>query len=42
MYAEIYKMLMKEFPGNSTGGDCHFLLQGIFPGPGIELRSPTF
>ena len=23
-----------DFPGNSTGVDCHFLLQGIFPTQG--------
>ena len=28
-------------PGKNTGVGCHFLLQGIFPGPGIEPRSPT-
>ena len=27
------------FPGKNTGGACHFLLQGIFPGPGIEHLS---
>ena len=27
------------FPGKNTGGGCHFLLQGIFPGPGIESLS---
>ena len=26
-------------PGKNTGASCHFLLQGIFPDPGIE---PTF
>ena len=25
------------FPGNSTGVDCHFLLQGIFPNQGLNL-----
>ena len=29
------------FLGNSTGVDCHFLLQGNLPDPGIEPRSPT-
>ena len=28
-------------PGRNTGVGCHFLLQGIFPGPGIKPRSPT-
>ena len=28
-------------PGKSTGVGCHLLLQGIFPTPGIEPRSPT-
>ena len=26
-----------DFPGNSTGVDCHFLLQGIFPTQGLSL-----
>ena len=26
-----------DFPGNSTGVDCHFLLQGIFPTQGSNL-----
>ena len=25
------------FPGKSTGEGCHFLLQGIFPTPGLNL-----
>ena len=25
-----------DFPGRNTGVDCHFLLQVIFPTPGIE------
>ena len=25
------------FPGSSTGVDCHFLLQGIFPTKGLNL-----
>ena len=29
------------FPGKNTGGGCHFLLQEIFPDPGIEPRSPA-
>ena len=28
-------------PGKNTGEDCHALLQGIFPTPGIEPRSPS-
>ena len=31
-------------PGKNTGVGCHFLLQGIFPNPGIEpvsLMSPA-
>ena len=28
-------------PGKNTGVGCHFLLQGIFPNPGIEPRSPA-
>ena len=28
-------------PGKNTGVGCHFLLQGIFPDPGIEPRSPA-
>ena len=28
-------------PGKNTGVGCHFLLQGIFPTPGIEPRSPA-
>jgi len=30
----------RDFPGKNTGVGCHFLLQGIFPHPGIELQSP--
>ena len=30
-----------DFPGKNTGLDCHFLLQGDLPNPGIEPRSPT-
>ena len=29
-----------DFPGNSTGVDCHFLLQGIFPTQGLNLGLP--
>ena len=29
------------FPRQNTGVDCHVLLQGIFPKPGIEPASPT-
>ena len=25
-----------DFPGKDTGVDCHFLLQGVFPNPGID------
>ena len=28
-------------PGKNTGVGCHFLLQGIFPLPGIEPGSPA-
>ena len=28
------------FPGNSTGVDCHFLLEGIFPTQGSNLSLP--
>ena len=28
------------FPGNNTGLDCHFLLQGNLPDPGIKTVSP--
>ena len=28
-------------PGKNTGVDCHFLLQGNLPDPGIEPWSPT-
>ena len=28
------------FPGKSTGGGCHFLLQGIFPTQGLNLGLP--
>ena len=28
-------------PGRNTGVGCHFLLQGIFPDPGIKPRSPA-
>ena len=30
-----------DFPGKGTGVGCHFLLQGIFTGPGIESESPA-
>ena len=29
-----------DFPGNSTGVDCHFLLQGIFPTQGSNPSLP--
>ena len=29
------------FPGQNTGVDCHFLLQGIFPPQGLNLVSCT-
>ena len=29
-------------PDKNTGVGCHTLLQGYFPNPGIEPRSPTF
>ena len=29
-----------DFPGNSTGMDCHFLLQGIFPTQGLNPGLP--
>ena len=29
-----------DFPGNSTGVDCHFLLQGIFPTQGSKPSLP--
>ena len=28
-------------PGKNTGVDCHFLLQGDLPDPGIKPRSPA-
>ena len=27
------------FPSKNTGVGCHFLLQGVFPNPGIKLTS---
>ena len=30
-----------DFPGQNTGLGCHFLLQGIFPDPGIKPASPA-
>ena len=27
-----------DFPGKTTGVDCHFLLQGIFPTKGLQLH----
>ena len=30
-----------DFPGKNTGVDCHFLLQGKLPNPGIKLKSPA-
>ena len=29
------------FPGKNTGVDCHFLLQGNLPDPGVKPLSPT-
>ena len=29
-----------DFPGNSTGVDCHFLLQGVFPTQGLNPGLP--
>ena len=29
------------FPGKNTGVDCHFLLQGNLPDPGVKPASPT-
>ena len=31
----------RDSPGKNTGVGCHALLQGNFPKPGIEPRSPT-
>ena len=31
-----------DFPGNSTGVDCHFLLQGIFPTQGSNPGLPHY
>ena len=31
-----------DFPGKSTGMDCHFLLQGIFPTQGMNLGFPRY
>ena len=31
----------RDFPGKSAGVDCHFLLQGNLPDPGIEPGSPA-
>ena len=28
-------------PGKNTGVDCHFLLQGLFPGPGVALQADS-
>ena len=33
--------LSMDFPGKNTGVGCHFLLQGIFPNPGIKPASPA-
>ena len=30
----------RDFPGNITGVDCHFVLQGIFPTQGSNLGLP--
>lgn len=30
-----------DFPGKNTGVGCRFLLQGIFPNPGIEPTAPV-
>ena len=32
--------LSRDFPGNSTGVDCRFLLQGIFPTQGLNTGLP--
>ena len=29
-------------PDKNTGVGCHFLLQGIFPNPGVEPTSPVW
>ena len=34
-------LLSMDFPGKSAGVDCHFLLQGDLPDPGIEPGSPA-
>ena len=37
-----YRLLrLWDFPDKNTGVGCHFLLQEIFPNPGIEPRSPA-
>ena len=30
-----------DLPGKNTGVDCHFLLWGDLPNPGVEPESPT-
>ena len=32
--------LSTDFPSNSTGVDCHFLLQGLFPTQGLNPHLP--
>ena len=32
----------RDFPGKSTGVGCHFLLQGIVPTQGLNLRLPRY
>ena len=33
-------LFIKNFSGKNTGASCHFLLQGVFPTPGIQRASP--
>ena len=37
-YFKFYAVM--NFPGNSNGVDCHFLLQGIFPTQGLNPGFP--
>ena len=39
---QLIKLLcLWNYPGNNTGVDCHFLLQGNLPNAGIEPQSPV-
>ena len=40
LFATPWTVAYQAPPGNSTGVDCHFLFQGIFPTQGLNLGLP--